>query len=91
MATSKKHGDFVRDPMGRRKDVTSVAGIGYVAATKLKEIGFVKAHQLFGQFLVLDMNEESFSSWLNDSTGLSANHVQACYNCLKEYADTYFK
>ena len=39
--TSKKHQDFVSEPMGE-KEVTAIAGIGDVLGTRLSDKGFDK-------------------------------------------------
>ncbi|KAK6057539.1 barrier to autointegration factor [Cooperia oncophora] len=61
--TSVKHRAFTVEPM-RDKGITSVPGIGSAYSAKLSEAGFSKATNLYGQYLVLDRNEEAFTGWL---------------------------
>lgn len=52
MTTSKKHQDFVIEPMGEQS-VENLAGIGELMDKKLEKRGFDKACMVLGQFLVL--------------------------------------
>lgn len=90
MSTTQKHRDFLKEPMGRTKDVDALPGIAAVSKEKLADVGFTKAFQVFGQFLVCDMDQEAFVAWLRSNTTLGSNHAEACFNCLREYADQYF-
>ena len=49
-STTKKHAQFVSEPMGS-KGVTAVPGIGKVTAAGLKGGGVTKAKQLYGNYL----------------------------------------
>ncbi|PIK55220.1 barrier to autointegration factor [Apostichopus japonicus] len=51
MSTSKKHRDFVREPMGD-KPVTVLPGIGKVLGDKLEKAGVSRADNVYGQYLV---------------------------------------
>lgn len=48
--TSKKHQDFVSEPMGE-KEVTAIAGIGDVLGTRLSDKGFDKVCLILTPFL----------------------------------------
>ncbi|KAJ8045114.1 Barrier-to-autointegration factor [Holothuria leucospilota] len=87
-STSKKHRDFVGEPMGD-KGVTDLAGIGEVLGTRLKDRGFHCAYNVLGQFLVLNKNEELFMDWLKDTAGANAKQGRDCYNCLKDWCDSF--
>merc|ERR1712000_265365 len=88
--TSKKHEAFVSEPMGKNKKVEDVAGIGETAKERLNEIGMIYAYNLFGQYLVLDRDEEAFTHWLKKTTKLNSNHLEATYSCLSQYFDRNF-
>lgn len=94
MATSQKHRDFLREPMGRTKSVDELPGIAAVSKEKLAEEGITKAYHVFAQFLLCDMDKQAFIAWFGTATGQKAalhlQHAEACYNCLREYADQYF-
>ena len=76
-----KYWNFVQELM-RDKEVTDFAGIGLVLGKQLKRNGFEKAFVVFGKFLLLKKNKESFVEWIREIT--KANLIQAgdCYQCL---------
>nr|XP_055075476.1 barrier-to-autointegration factor-like [Misgurnus anguillicaudatus]XP_055075477.1 barrier-to-autointegration factor-like [Misgurnus anguillicaudatus]XP_055075478.1 barrier-to-autointegration factor-like [Misgurnus anguillicaudatus] len=86
--TTQKHKLFCSEPMGK-KSVNTLPGIGPVLAERLKMIGIRTAKEVLGRFLVLRMDEWKFKSWLRDSCGANAKHQSDCYNCLKEWTDSY--
>nr|XP_056709801.1 barrier-to-autointegration factor-like [Euleptes europaea] len=88
MSTSRKHRDFVGEPMGE-KPVSSLAGIGDVLGKKLEAKGFHKASDVFGQFLVLKKDEDLFRAWLKDTCGASAKQSRDCSGCLREWCDAF--
>ncbi|XP_036886740.1 barrier-to-autointegration factor-like [Sturnira hondurensis] len=69
--TSKKHQDFVTEPMGEQP-VENMAGIGEIIGKKLEKKGFDKACVVFGQFLVLKKDEDLFWKRLKDTCGINA-------------------
>ena len=87
-STSKKHRDFVGEPMGE-KPVTDLAGIGDVLGGRLKEKGFDKAYVVLGQFLVLKKNEELFKDWLHQTCDANKKQQSDCYGCLREWCDAF--
>ncbi|XP_066553173.1 barrier-to-autointegration factor isoform X2 [Amia ocellicauda] len=86
--TSQKHRDFVAEPMGE-KPVSALSGIGEVLGRKLEEQGFDKASVVLGQFLVLKQDDELFTEWLKDACGANTRQASSCYQCLKEWCDTF--
>ena len=90
-STSKKHDNFVREPMlpaGRPKSVDELPGIGPKAKGELAERGFEHAHQLLGQLLIFDRDQDLFLAFLKDSIpclNWNPKHYTACYNCLNEW------
>ncbi|XP_030642650.1 barrier-to-autointegration factor-like protein [Chanos chanos] len=86
--TSRKHRDFVAEPMGD-KPVTALSGIGEVLGEKLEEQGFDKAFVVLGQFLLLRKNDELFTEWLKDATGANARQAASCSQCLREWCDAF--
>lgn len=88
MSTSQKHKNFVAEPMGD-KPVNTLAGIGDVLGQRLEEKGFDKAYIVLGQFLVLRKDEELFVDWVKDVCGANAKQSKDCYNCLKEWCDSF--
>lgn len=88
-STTQKHRDFINEPMGN-KSVKAIPGIGEEFAAELKACNMDKAYQLYGQFLILDRNEERFNDWLTSQFRLmNVKHQKACYQALKEYDDRY--
>ncbi|KAK3093508.1 hypothetical protein FSP39_016566 [Pinctada imbricata] len=86
--TSQKHRNFVAEPMGD-KPVTELSGIGETLGGRLCESGFDKAYVVLGQFLVLKKDEELFRDWLKETTGANAKQQGDCFNCLKEWCDSF--
>jgi len=86
--TSKKHANFVSEPMGE-KEVTEVAGIGPTHGKRLIELGFEKAYNLLGQYLLLNKDEEMFKEWLKEEAGIKGKHVNDCNNCISEWTRSY--
>ena len=88
MTTSVKHEMFVREPMGD-KDVCELAGIGPRCAELFRNLGFDKAYNLLGQFLILNQDEEMFCAWLaqeiSDGHAMSKKHRTDVYHCLKQW------
>ena len=87
-STSQKHRNFVSEPMGD-KAVTELAGIGQVLGSRLSESGFDRAYVVLGQFLILKKNEELFRDWLKETCGANAKQQGDCYNCLKEWCNSF--
>uniref|UniRef100_A0A8C2LM02 Barrier-to-autointegration factor n=1 Tax=Cricetulus griseus TaxID=10029 RepID=A0A8C2LM02_CRIGR len=79
MTTSRKHHNFVAEPMGE-KPVGSLAGIGEVLGKKVEERGFDKAYVVLGQFLVLKKD---------DMCGANAKQSRDCFGCLREWCDAF--
>ena len=88
MANSLKHTNFVGESMGD-KLVTELAGIGEKLGVRLSHEGFDKAYVVLGQFLILKKNEDIFKKWLNDTCGAAPKQQLDCYNCLKEWCNTF--
>uniref|UniRef100_A0A4X2KI77 Barrier-to-autointegration factor n=1 Tax=Vombatus ursinus TaxID=29139 RepID=A0A4X2KI77_VOMUR len=88
MTTYQKHCDFVTEPMGE-KPVGCLAGIGDVLSKKLEDMGFHKAYMVLGQFLVMKKDECLFREWLQDTCGANARQSQDCFDCLREWCDTF--
>ncbi|KAM3920596.1 barrier-to-autointegration factor A-like [Leptodactylus fuscus] len=86
--TTKKHRDFVSEPMSK-KSVKALPGIGDVRGGRLEDKGFDKAYVVLGQFLVLKKNEDLFKEWLKDICGANTKQSQDCYICLKEWCDAF--
>ncbi len=85
--TTKKHGDFVTEPMGN-KPVTKLAGIGAVLGERLKQKGFAEARSVFGKFLVLD-DEAKFKQWLGETCFANPKQQTDCYVCLNEWSKAF--
>ncbi|XP_065369211.1 barrier-to-autointegration factor-like [Calliphora vicina] len=86
--TSKKHRDFVSDPMGE-KPVTDLAGIGTILGDRLNEAGFNKANAVLGQYLVLQRNEYRFTEWIQTTCNANSKQAKDCFNCLNEWCDRF--
>ncbi|XP_025104082.1 barrier-to-autointegration factor-like [Pomacea canaliculata] len=88
MTTSQKHRNFVAEPMGE-KSVQELAGIGDVLGQRLSERGFDKAYVVLGQYLVLKKDEDLFKTWLYDTCNANKKQQNDCYQCLKEWCDSF--
>ena len=66
----------------REKEVTDLAGIGPVLGKQLKMKGFDKAFEVFGKFLLLKKNKESFVKWIQENTKANRKQAGDCYQCL---------
>jgi hypothetical protein len=86
--TSKKHASFVSEPMGE-KPVTDIAGIGETYGKRLNELGFEKAYNLLGQFLLLNKDEENFKEWLKEEVSMNGKHLNDCCACMSEWTRSY--
>ncbi|XP_053526537.1 barrier-to-autointegration factor-like [Artibeus jamaicensis] len=70
MTTSKKHQDFVTEPMGEQP-VENMAGTGEIIGKKLEKKSFDKVCVVLGQFLVLK-KDDLFWKWLKDTCDINA-------------------
>jgi hypothetical protein len=66
---SPKQKEFVegglKDPLTQEyKPCTAIAGIGDVSSIKLKEVGFIYAYHLVGQYMVNNMDDKATVYWL---------------------------
>lgn len=88
-STTKKHRDFVNEPMGS-KGVIVIPGIGDKFAAQLQNQGYNQAFQVYGQYLVMGRNEERFYGWLTDSFRfMNVKHQRAIFQGLDEYCNCY--
>ncbi|BFZ15527.1 hypothetical protein BsWGS_18566 [Bradybaena similaris] len=86
--TSKKHQSFVSGPMGE-KSVNELAGIGDALGKRLSEKGINKAYSVLGHFLILEKDQDKFKKWLHDNCNANSQQQEDCYNCLKEWCDSF--
>ena len=86
--TSQKHRNFVAEPMNG-KPVTDLAGIGPVLGMRLNAMGFNKASEVLGQFLILKQNKDLFIYWIKALVGANNKQAADCYNCLNEWCDEF--
>lgn len=82
--SSKKHDNFVNSPMGQ-KEVSKLPGIGITIKQRLNEKGITRAYQVFGQFLVLNKDRDSFFEWLR-ACGVDDGKCQACFDALDDWS-----
>jgi len=87
-STSKKHQNFVTEPMGE-KPVTDLAGIGDTLGGRLCDKSYDKAYTVLGQYLLFKKSEELFKDWLNEACGANSKQQNDCFNCLKEWCDQF--
>lgn len=85
-STTKKHDNFVRQPMGS-KGVMAIPGIGEKFAKRLENRGYHQASQVYGQYLVMGRDEEKFCDWLSDIRFMNVRHQMAVVNALNEYSN----
>ena len=71
------------------KLVTELAGIGGVLGGRLSDKGFDKAYVVLGQFLILKKDQDIFKEWLKDACGANSKQQSDCYNCLKEWCNSF--
>ena len=83
-----KYWNFVQEPM-RDKEVTDLAGIGLVLGKQLKRKGFDKAFRVFGKFLLLKKNKESFVDWIRENTKANLKQAGDCYQCLYVWCEEF--
>ena len=62
-STSKKHANFVAEPMGE-KEVSEIAGIGPTYADRLKNKGFEKVSTVVFLYLEINLPMSIESIWL---------------------------
>jgi len=84
MSESKKHRDFVREPMGD-KSVKELPGIGKVLGNRLERRGIAEANQVYGEFLTKKQDETKFKDWVMGKSGANAGQQAASYNALKDH------
>ena len=88
MSDTKKHRDFVKEPMGG-KSVNCLPGIGSYAADNLKENKYTTARQVLGEFLRLKGDQKEFCSWLMEKSGALTKSQHDCFMALKVYSDNF--
>ena len=100
--TSKKHANFISEPMGD-KEVSEIAGIGPTYQKRLKEKGFeyvskefkilnnqyFQAYNLLGQFLLVNKDEEMFKEWLKEEISMTAKYQKDATECIAEWTRSY--
>ncbi|XP_033639213.1 barrier-to-autointegration factor-like [Asterias rubens] len=86
--TTKKHKQFVSEPMGD-KLVTELGGIGPKYGERLRAEGFEKAYNVLGQFLVLNKDKDLFIDWLMETACTNTKCATDCYNCLRDWSDSF--
>ena len=82
--TTMKHDSFVNSPM-INKSVTAIPGIGPANGAALMGNKITQAYQVYGQFLVLKMDQEAFIAWLQ-TCGVGANYTWPCYYAMHCYS-----
>lgn len=87
--TTYKHDIFVSSPMGN-KLVMALPGIGRTWGAQLTQNGFGHASQIFGQYLVLNQDKESFKSWLQQNCGIYPYYAGCVYSALREWSEQYY-
>ena len=85
---SKKHRDFVGEPMGD-KSVDKLPGISDVLKADLVAKGISKAYQVVGQFLILEKNEDKFMEWLKLKCPANSKQRRECCNAVKDWCSSF--
>uniref|UniRef100_UPI0037E9948F barrier-to-autointegration factor-like n=1 Tax=Semicossyphus pulcher TaxID=241346 RepID=UPI0037E9948F len=85
-STTKKHRDFVGEPMGH-KSVRDVPGIGDNLGRRLENKGFNKASDVLGQYLHVKQDTKQFGSWLKNTSGANSRDAGSCTRGLNEWCD----
>ncbi|XP_034826685.1 barrier-to-autointegration factor-like [Maniola hyperantus] len=88
MSTTKKHRDFVAEPM-EEKPVTKLAGVGEVLGKRLKNEGYDKAYVVLGQFLLFKKDKDLFEKFMKETCGADSKRSAECYQCLKIWCDNF--
>lgn len=87
--TSRKHFTFVDEPMGN-KGVMAIPGIGPKFGAELRALNMHHAYQVYGVYLMLDRNEDSFNGWLTQRFRfMNVMHQRAIYQGLDDYCMRY--
>lgn len=93
---SQKERDFIRSPLFNGRDlpmvIGDVGGINGEAVLILNNNGFIYAHQLLGQFLLLNRDYDAFTDWLvnlfrNNGYKHQDRYITSAYNSLKGWTD----
>ncbi|KAK4887779.1 hypothetical protein RN001_004050 [Aquatica leii] len=69
------------------KPTNALPGIGDILSKRMKEQGFEKASQIYGQFLVLNRDYVRFENWMRENFEADRNNATKCYDAL----DLYFR
>ncbi|EDO38036.1 predicted protein [Nematostella vectensis] len=83
--TTKKHENFVGEPMGR-KAVDKVPGIGPEHKKELERKGIHYAHQLLGEYLVCNMDKGKFGDYIM-RIGANNKEKNGCFEAMKGWCD----
>lgn len=87
--SSKKHNNFLGEPM-KNKEVEKIPGIGNTIGQQMKTKGITYAHQVFGQFLVLEKDKKKFCDWVK-TFGANNGQSNDCYKAMLEWSQQYFE
>lgn len=49
----------------------------------------LQAYSVLGHFLILEKDQIKFKKWLHDNCGANSSQQEDCYNCLKEWCDSF--
>ncbi|GJQ78796.1 hypothetical protein Trydic_g2638 [Trypoxylus dichotomus] len=87
-STSKKHRDFVREPIGN-KCVHDLPGIGGAYGHRLNNSGYGSARQVVGQYLVQGGSEPAFRDFLRSEGGVNNKSSGDCYRAVRDWTDNH--
>jgi hypothetical protein len=72
------------------KKCTELGGMGKITAEKLAELGIVYAHNLIGQYMVNNMDDEATSHWLKTEIGVARDDLRATIIAtMRKWCDRY--
>ncbi|KAL5009071.1 hypothetical protein ScPMuIL_014652 [Solemya velum] len=85
---SKKHRNFVSEPMGN-KSAKTLPGIGTTCGNQLNKKGINTASKVYGEYLTRGGDEAKFKNWLGSKCNANDGQQRACAQAMKDWHDSH--
>ncbi len=73
------------------KSVRKISGIDDAIGRSLEEAGYLKAYQVFGEYLRLRKDREKFETWIKTkATNMNSSNRGKCFKCLDDWGKQHF-